>query len=45
MDDKTTNRETWVGYRPSVIKDKKKDKKRARKENKQLCRDVMKGEH
>ncbi len=45
MEKENQERPTWVGYRPSVIKDKKKDKKRARKENKQLCRNVMKGEH
>ena len=38
------NRETWVGYRPSVISAKKKNKKHERKEGKQICRDAMKGE-
>jgi hypothetical protein len=37
-------RETWVGYRPSVIPAKKKNKKHERKEGKQICRDAMKGE-
>ena len=38
------DRETWVGYRPSVNVVKKKNKKRERKENKQICRDAMKKE-
>lgn len=36
------NRETWVGFRPSVIPAKKGNKKRTRKEGKQICRDAMK---
>lgn len=44
MDKKNQNRETWVGYRPSVISAKKKNKKHDRKEGKQICRDAMKGE-
>lgn len=38
------NRETWCGFRPSVMPAKKKSKKHERKEGKQICRDVMKGE-
>lgn len=37
-------RETWVGYRPSVMPAKKKNKKQDRKKDKQICRDAMKGE-
>jgi hypothetical protein len=37
-------RETWCGYRPSVMSAKKKNKKHERKEGKQICRDVMKGD-
>jgi hypothetical protein len=44
MEKKNQNRETWVGYRPSVIQAKKKNKKHERKEGKQICRDAMKGE-
>lgn len=40
---KNENRETWVGYRPSVIPAKKGNKKRTRKEGKQICRDAIKG--
>lgn len=36
--------DTWVGYRPSVIPAKKKNKKNERKQSKQICRDAMKGE-
>lgn len=36
--------ETFVGYRSSVMVVKKKNKKQNRKKNKQICRDVMKGE-
>lgn len=36
--------ETFVGYRPSVMAVKKKNKKQDRKKNKQICRDAMKGE-
>jgi hypothetical protein len=36
--------DTWVGYRPSVMPAKKKNKKHERKEGKQICRDAMKGE-
>lgn len=35
-------RETWVGIRPSVIQNKKKDKKRKRKEGKKECREATK---
>ena len=35
-------RDTWVGYRPSVMRTKKRDKKQNRKEGKQICRDAMK---
>ena len=41
---KDTNRETWCGFRPSVMPAKKNNKKRTRKEGKRICRDVMKGE-
>ena len=44
MEKKNQNRETWVGYRPSVIPAKKKNKKHDRKKSKQICRDAMKGE-
>lgn len=44
MEKKNQNRETWVGYRPSVMPAKKKSKKHERKEGKQICRDAMKGE-
>lgn len=44
MEKKNQNRETWVGYRPSVMPAKKKNKKHDRKEGKQICRDAMKGE-
>ena len=44
MGKKNQNRETWVGYRPSVMLAKKKNKKHDRKEGKQICRDAMKGE-
>ena len=36
--------DTWVGYRPSVIPAKKKNKKNERKQSKQIGRDAMKGE-
>lgn len=39
------NRETWVGYRPSVIVAKKGNRKQERKQNKQTCRNAMKGEY
>lgn len=39
-----SNRESWVGYRPSVIPAKKKNKKHERKEGRRICRDAMKGE-
>ena len=35
-------RETWIGYRPSVMPAKKKNKKHERKEGKQICREAMK---
>ena len=44
MEKKKESRETWVGYRPSVIPAKKNNKKHERKKNKQACRDAMKGE-
>jgi len=44
MEKKNQNRETWCGYRPSVMPAKKKNKKRDRKEGKQICRNAMKGE-
>ena len=45
MKKNTTERgETFVGYRPSVMVVKKKNKKQDRKKNKQICRDAMKGE-
>ena len=45
MSNSTKNeRETWCGYRPSVMPAKKKNKKTERKEGKQICRDIMKGE-
>jgi len=43
MSNNTKNeRETWVGYRPSVMPAKKRNKKQERKEGKQICRDAMK---
>ena len=42
MEKKNQNRETWCGYRPSVMPAKKKNKKHERKEGKQICRDAMK---
>ena len=44
MEKKNQNRETWCGYRPSVMPAKKKNKKTERKEGKQICREAMKGE-
>ena len=44
MEKKNQERSTWVGYRPSVMPVKKKNKKNERKEGKQICRDAMKGE-
>jgi hypothetical protein len=44
MEKKNQNRELWVGYRPSVMPAKKKNKKNERKEGKQICRDAMKGD-
>ena len=44
MENKNKNRETWVGYRPSVMPAKKKNKKQERKEGKQICHDAMKGD-
>ena len=44
MKKENENRETWVGYRPSVIPAKKKNKKNERKEGKRICRDIMKGD-
>ena len=37
------NRDTWIGYRPSVIVAKKGNRKQDRKVNKQICRDLKKG--
>ena len=42
MEKKNQERSTWVGYRPSVMPAKKKNKKNERKEGKQICRDIMK---
>lgn len=42
MDKKKENRETWVGFRPSVIVAKKNNRKKERKENKKNCREIMK---
>jgi len=43
MSNSTKNkRETWCGYRPSIIPAKKKNKKHERKESKQICRDAIK---
>ena len=42
MEKKNQNRELWVGYRPSIMPAKKKNKKHERKEGKQNCRDAMK---
>lgn len=42
---KDNTRETWVGYRPSVMPAKKGNKKQTRKEGKQTCRNAMKGEY
>ena len=36
--------ETFVGYRPSVMMPKKKNKKQDRKKHRQICRDAMKRE-
>jgi hypothetical protein len=36
--------ETFVGYRPSVMVVKRKNKKQDRKKNRQICRDAMKGD-
>lgn len=36
--------ETFVGYCPSIMVVKKKNKKQDRKKNKQIYRDAMKGE-
>ena len=36
--------DTWVGYRPSVMPAKKKNKKDERKQGKQICRDAIKGD-
>lgn len=44
MKKKSQNRELWVGYRPSVMLAKKKNKKHDRKEGKQICCNAMKGE-
>lgn len=44
MEKKNQNRETWIGYRPSVMSTKKKNKKNERKEGKQICRETMKGD-
>ena len=44
MEKKNQNRELWIGYRPSVMLAKKKNKKNERKEGKQICRDAMKGD-
>ena len=44
MEKKNQNRELWVGYRPSVMPVKKKNKKNERKEGKQICREAMKGD-
>ena len=44
MKKKNQNRELWVGYRPSVMSAKKKNKKNERKEGKQICRNIMKGD-
>lgn len=38
-------RETWTGYRPSIMRPKKNDKYLERKKNKQICKDAMKGEN
>lgn len=43
MEKKNQNRETWIGYRPSVMP-AKKNKKHERKEGKQICRNAMKGD-
>lgn len=43
MEKKNQNRETWCGYRPSVMPAKKKNKKHERKQGKQICRNAMKG--
>ena len=42
MEKKNQNRELWVGYRPSIMPMKKKNKKHERKEGKQICRKAMK---
>ena len=44
MKKNTERGETFVGYRPSVMVVKKKNKKQDRKKNKQICRKIMKGE-
>jgi len=43
MKEKQPRGETFVGYRPSVMTVKKKNKKKERKENKQLCREIKEG--
>lgn len=43
MKEKPQRGETFVGYRPSVMTVKKKNKKKERKENKQLCREIKEG--
>lgn len=40
--DKKERGETWVGYRPSIINVKKKDKKRRRQKDKEICREAKK---
>ena len=44
MKEKQPRGETFVGYRPSVMTVKKKNKTQDRKKNKQICRNAMKGE-
>ena len=43
MKNTNTNRDLWVGFRPSVIPARKNDKKKDRKDGKRICRDALKG--
>lgn len=43
MKDTNKNRDTWVGFRPSVMPARKGDKKKDRKDGKRICRDAIRG--
>lgn len=45
MKQKDQNRDLWVGFRPSVIVPKKKDKRQERNEGKRLCRNAKQGHY